>query len=206
MTIVALTQRVTCSEYGERRDALDQRWNRVLEDFDLTPLSLPNRKSAALRLVREIRPKGLILTGGNDLAKWGGDAPERDETEGALLCWAEQCQIPVLGVCRGMQMMLVREGAGLQSVDGHVTPHLAVEIEGKPFVVNSYHRWKVTYAPENWSIWGKSLDGTIKAVRHQQRPWIGIMWHPEREATLTGLDREKVFSLFSTKESQRCEP
>ena len=47
----------------------------------------------------------MVLTGGNDLAALGGDAPERDATENALLDAAESRRLPVIGVCRGMQVI-----------------------------------------------------------------------------------------------------
>jgi putative glutamine amidotransferase len=42
---------------------------------------------------------GIVLTGGNDLTAYGGDAPDRDATETALLDFAERRNLPVLGVC-----------------------------------------------------------------------------------------------------------
>src|SRR5271163_5259450 len=99
MKAVAITQRVSVvSAYDERRDCLDQAWTKFLAACGLLPVLLPNVTDAALALCEGAAIAGLVLTGGNDLAALGGDAPERDEVENALLDLAERRGLPVLGV------------------------------------------------------------------------------------------------------------
>jgi len=186
---IAVTQRVTViAEYGERRDCLDQAWARFLAACELLPLPLPNVAEVALELCREHRIEGLLLTGGNDLASLGGDAPERDHTERSLLDLALTRRLPVLGVCRGMQMIQQQYAVPLTRVAGHVARRQSIEVEGRPTVVNSYHHFGAyeTRAPlETWAI---ASDGVIKAVRHASEPVTGIMWHPERCVTPAAED------------------
>src|SRR5277367_5493920 len=106
MNKVAITQRVSrVPVYGERRDCLDQAWTKFLAACGLLPVLLPNFTDVALALCEDVRIAGLVLTGGNDLAELGGDAPERDAVENALLDLAERRSLPVIGVCRGMQLI-----------------------------------------------------------------------------------------------------
>ena len=72
------------------------------------PVALPNVIEVAVALCSGADVTGLVLTGGNDLAALGGDAPERDATENAVLDVAESRGLPVLGVCRGMQVVQQR--------------------------------------------------------------------------------------------------
>jgi putative glutamine amidotransferase len=178
---VAVTQRVSIvPSYGERRDCLDQAWTKFLTACGLLPVLLPNVADAALALCESIAIAGLVLTGGNDLACLGGDAPERDALEDTLLDLAERRELPVLGVCRGMQVIQRRFDIPLHRVEGHVTQHQAIRIHGEPGEVNSYHHFAAFGTCAPLEIWAVADDGAVEAVRHSARPVTGIMWHPER--------------------------
>jgi gamma-glutamyl-gamma-aminobutyrate hydrolase PuuD len=131
---------------------------------------------------------GLVLTGGNDLTSLGGDAPERDATENALVDAAEARGLPVLGVCRGMQVIQQRHAVPLVRVEGHVTPSQIIQINSEPMEVNSYHRFAALESRAPLDVWAIAADGVIKAVRHAARPTTGIMWHPERNTPFSKAD------------------
>jgi len=189
MKSVAITQRVTVvPEYGERRDCLDQAWPRFIAACGLLPLPLPNVVEVALAMCGDSDLAGLVLTGGNDLAALGGDAPERDATENALLDTAESRGLPVLGVCRGMQLIQQRCAVPLQRVEGHVSRRQLVHIDGEPTEVNSYHRFGARESRPPLEVWAVAADGVVKAIRHTARPTIGIMWHPERNTPFAAND------------------
>jgi putative glutamine amidotransferase len=179
--IVAVTQRVAVlAERGERRDCLDQAWSHFLAACGLLPLPLPNVTEIALQLCACTEVAGLLLTGGNDLAALGGDAPERDAAENALLDMAERTRLPAIGVCRGMQLLQQRSGVSLRRISGHVTAHQSIEVEGVPTDVNAYHCFGAFETREPFTTWAVAKDGVIKALRHRSLPVTGIMWHPER--------------------------
>jgi gamma-glutamyl-gamma-aminobutyrate hydrolase PuuD len=189
MKPVAITQRVTVvPEYGERRDCLDQAWPRFIAACGLLPLPLPNVIEVALAMFGGSDLDGLVLTGGNDLASLGGDAPERDATENALLDAAESRGLPVLGVCRGMQLIQQRCAVPLQRVEGHVTRRQIIHIDGEPMEVNSYHRFAARESRPPLDVWAVAADGVVKAIRHTARPTTGIMWHPERNTPFAAND------------------
>jgi N5-(cytidine 5'-diphosphoramidyl)-L-glutamine hydrolase len=181
MTLVAVTQHVTVGQrHGERRDCLDQTWTRFLLACGLTPMPAPNQARAALLLCETMPVAGIVLTGGNDLAAYGGDAPERDATEGALIDLAARRGWPVFGVCRGMQIIQQRFGIALKRVAGHVAPRQSIAIAGRPEEVNSYHNFGAMETRPPLEAWAVAADGVIKAVRHELGRMAGIMWHPER--------------------------
>jgi len=193
MIPVAVTQRVVLDPaHGERRDALDQRWAPFLAACGLLPVPVPNEPELAVALAGRAGAAGVLLTGGNDI----GTAPERDETERRLVAWAEARGLPVLGVCRGMQMLLSLAGVPLEPVGGHVGVRHAIRLGGEPVEVNSYHGLGARAVAGELEAWGVAGDGVVEAVRHRGRPTVGIMWHPEREAPFRGIDIDLVTTLF----------
>ena len=114
------TRTVGPTRHGEHRMALDRRWPVFLAACDIAPVPLPSHPGLAVELADALNLCGLVLSGGDDLASCGGTAFERDLAELELLGWAEADEVPVLGVCRGMQLIVEHEGGRLLEVDGHV--------------------------------------------------------------------------------------
>jgi gamma-glutamyl-gamma-aminobutyrate hydrolase PuuD len=192
MRLIAVTQRVdtvlTGSGGVERRDGLDQAWIPFMAAAGCLPLLMPNHAPTALTLLDDLPVQGLLLTGGNDLAAYGGDAPERDAAEFALLAAARVLRLPVIGVCRGMQVVQQAFGVPLQPLEGHVAAHQEVEVNGRLEPVNSYHRWGARGTAPQLAVWARSGDGVVKAVRHLREPILGLMWHPERVSPFAERD------------------
>ncbi len=140
MKIVLYTQRVEVVEnYGERRDCADQNIPRFIEACGYLPVPLPNIWNVVEMMIEQIRPSGIILTGGNSLVEYGGDAPERDETENRILDVSLERDIPVYGFCRGMQVILDYFGCELEQVQGHVAVRHKISGVLGELEVNSFH-------------------------------------------------------------------
>ena len=183
MRPILVSQRVeVAGPHGERRDALAQDWPRFLGSAGLLAVAVPNQLDAAKALSVELPWSGLLLTGGNDLVSLGGDAGERDAVESWLLEKALLLRRPVLGVCRGMQVLLRCFGARLGPVAGHVGLTHSIVCGGGERSVNSYHRFGCTSVPGELETWAQAPDGVVEGIRHRTLPLVGIMWHPERLA------------------------
>jgi putative glutamine amidotransferase len=156
------------------------------------------------------RVDGLVIAGGPDIdpARYGAEAHpttdrprvERDQTELLLYRAARERGIPVLGICRGMQMMAVASGGslvqdlpsagyGLVHRDAPGTFHdhgatfsdssLVAQILGREMVVNSSHHQSVD-DPGSLTVTGRADDGTIEALEDPQADFVlGVQWHPE---------------------------
>jgi putative glutamine amidotransferase len=197
MKWIAVSQRVDIvPEYGERRDAVDQKWTEFLAACGFLPLLLPNHATTVSALLTDHPVAGVLLTGGNDLSAYGGSAPERDQAELELLTWARQHRIPVMGVCRGMQLIQHHFGVPLEPVSGHVQPRQDVWVNGIREQVNSYHKLGTRTTVPDLLVWAKTDDGVIKAIRHASEPIIGLMWHPERMAPFRSADLALCTSHF----------
>lgn len=205
--IVGVSQRIDRVDgRDEVRDAVDQKLIQWLFAAGFIPVPIPNfpieQTPQAFELavnewLMNIGPNAILLSGGNDL----GEYPQRDETERRLLSWAAETLTPVLGICRGMQMMGVWAGSDIHRVEGHVrTRHVlkcSNESQDLPKDVNSYHNWSLTDCPEGFSPMAWAEDGALEAMRHNQRPWEGWMWHPEREQAFSDIDTQRLKRLFS---------
>lgn len=195
MRRILVSQRVDILfDRSERRDALDQKLTALLSFIDAIVLPVPNylvQNNKLCAWLLENNADGVVLSGGNDL----GEAPERDETEFQLMNYAKLHKKPLLGICRGMQIMAAYEGIGLIPVKGHVrTKHkLRGEIEGE---VNSFHNFSIETCPNSYRCLAYSEDQHIEAIRHNELPWEGWMWHPERSPIFSQLDLRRLIALL----------
>ncbi|MDY3617843.1 gamma-glutamyl-gamma-aminobutyrate hydrolase family protein [Agathobaculum sp.] len=141
---------------------------------------------------------GLLLAGGGDPhpALYGQKRgsvplsidPVRDAEEQALFAAFEARHKPILGICRGVQMLNVCCGGTLyQHIEEHMdgchsvtcTADLAALIGGSP-MVNSYHHQAVDRAAPGFRVAARAADNTIEALWHRTKPILGVQWHPER--------------------------
>ena len=182
---------VQAPNYDEKRDALSQDWSSLLEELGFIPVFIPNTLGSLENFLEEISLDGLVLSGGDNI----GENQGRDETENKLLMYAIEKKIPVIGVCRGMQLINVYFGGKLSIDDS--TIHLAkkhnIEItdtnfsslfKSSSFHVNTYHKNMILTdglgeGLKPFAIF--SEDNSIEGLFHEKLPIIGVMWHPERD-------------------------
>lgn len=199
LPLVALTTRAAPSPAGEPREALARDWLAWCEREGLRPLLLPPGLTDPVEWLRALSPAGLVLTGGNDLGPEVGGLsppgpsvdPARDQGERALLRHALSARLPVLGVCRGLQLVAALHGAPLRAVTparAHVGAH-AVRLlgplaaaAGPTAQVNSFHDQGVPLAglPPALEPLAESADGLCEALAVRGAPAWAIQWHPER--------------------------
>ena len=206
MRTIIYTQRVEIVEaYQERRDCADQRIADFIRKCGFLPLPLPNKSELAVEIVNSINPAGIILTGGNSLEKYGGNAPERDAMDRALIEIAIKNSIPLYGFCRGMQSILDYFGNRLINVDGHVAVRHLIYEGTVEYEVNSYHNQACIQLEKGCElkVISKAEDGVIEAVCHESLPIVATMWHPEREAQFALKDINRVRELFEIKNKEK---
>lgn len=198
------------------RVRLSLNYTRSLESAGLIPVVVPPLADPGLAAAIVARCAGLLLTGGEDVdpTRYGADrhpatqAPqvERDATEIALLNAARGAGVPVLGICRGIQLInaafggtLVQDlpterpsavdhdpnapmGTRTHRVTVQVGTRLAAAIGGDAEIqVNSYHHQAVDRVAPGLVVNARADDGVIEGVEADDASWwcLAVQWHPE---------------------------
>ncbi len=151
------------------------------------------------------RLDGLVIAGGPDVEpvrygaerepRTGPPAPERDAWELALIEAALAARVPLLGICRGMQLLNVALGGTLvQHIDGHAEAvgvfggHAVKPVPGSLYAgvvpeetfVPTYHHQAVDRLGEGLVPTAYAADGTVEALELPSADWVlGVQWHPE---------------------------
>jgi putative glutamine amidotransferase len=198
MKHILTSQRVDIvADYNEKRDCLDQRWTEFLHACDCILIPVPNHAENLRAILKSFKPDGILLTGGNSPVLYGGNSSERDGIDAFLLGYAVSARIPLMGVCRGMQSIVLHFGGTLKKIDGHVAVKHIIEYNVE---VNSYHTLAADYLPDTLAATAHSNDNAIEALRHVSLPIEGIMWHPERNQPFDERDIGIFQKIYNHKE------
>jgi len=174
----------------------------------MPPLALPGVPDLVARL------DGLLLSGGPDLApsayderphaQLGSTEPRLDAFEYAVVREALQLNLPILGICRGVQALNVARGGTLhqhlpdvvgesivhrQSEVGRFRTHVVDVLAGTRLAgivgpgrlrVNSFHHQAVDRVGTGLRVCAAAPDGTIEGIEDPARPFVvGVQWHAE---------------------------
>ncbi|MFI5755799.1 gamma-glutamyl-gamma-aminobutyrate hydrolase family protein [Streptomyces sp. NPDC051569] len=164
----------------------------------------PDDPASAAEVVARL--DGVVIAGGPDVEpvrygaephpRTGPPARERDAWELALIEAALASGTPLLGICRGMQLLNVALGGTLvQHVDGHSSPvvgafggHPVTPVPGtrygdlvpEEFDVPTHHHQTVDRLGRDLTVSAFAADGTVEAVELPGPRWaLGVQWHPE---------------------------
>jgi len=196
--------------------AVGETYVRAIQKAGATPIILPPVMTVEDCKVILERVDGLLFSGGEDISpnyyrqepkSWiGGIDKERDESELALAKLALERQIPILGICRGHQILNIAVGGTLYqdlaaevsgALDHAYAParpmeqlvhaitissgsKLAKILGNTDFMVNSVHHQAVRTIGSGMRIVAHAPDGIVEATELQDHPFcISVQWHPE---------------------------
>jgi len=209
--------------WQQRADLLPAQYAEAVTSVGGVPVLLPPTVTPGAAEAAVSRLDGLVISGGADVdpGRYGAEPhprtagwrPDRDAWETALLDAAAAVDLPVLGVCRGMQVMAVHAGGSLDqhtpdlvghdehSPGGDVFGEVRVTTEagtrvaslvGDSLSVNCHHHQSVASHP-GFEASAHAADGTLEAMETPgDRFCVAVQWHPETAADvglLAGLVR-----------------
>ncbi|MFW6237839.1 MAG: gamma-glutamyl-gamma-aminobutyrate hydrolase family protein [Halanaerobiales bacterium] len=224
-TFVGLTLGYRDSQY--RKLETTDRYSRAVKNAGGVPLLLPPllKQNDICSLLSHL--DGILLTGGVDIdpryfsrpvkQKNGRIDPLRDKMEIILVRQALEKNIPILAICRGIQVLNSACGGTLyQDLPPFSYQHLQKapkwypvhKINIKPgsvlhklystrqIGVNSFHHQSVKDPGENIKILARAEDGVIEALKIKNHPFaLGVQWHPEEMLNKYSLQK-KLFQYF----------
>lgn len=198
--------RASCAPaYTEVRDAIARDWYSFFSQLGLNHqwILLPNLGDDTVSYAKHWGIEALILSGGDD---FGADEC-RDSSELQLLNYCIDERLPVLGICRGAQLIQHYFGGQLAKIDSKshlATRHQICTTQTQPWwpgvynsEVNSFHASKLVLPlPQELSCFAYAGD-QCEGVMHQSLKVLGVMWHPEREVKAADFDIKLFNWLFA---------
>ncbi|MPM42419.1 putative glutamine amidotransferase [bioreactor metagenome] len=210
--IIGISANVLTLDNGAERAAVSTDYIKAVTEAGGVPVILPVITDMTSIQHQVILIDGLILSGGYDVdpllfdeqptEKLGYVYPERDFHEIELVKAAAFAKIPILGICRGIQLINIAFGGTIyqdlsevpgvikhmQNAKNYVPTHtieiaeksLLANIIGKRAVVNSFHHQAVRMVAPGFTITARTLDGVIEAIENPGSEFfVGVQWHPE---------------------------
>lgn len=210
---------------------LRQEYHRAIVDAGAVPVIVPPLDSDSLdEWLDAVSVAGLLLSGGADVdpalfgeepvAGLGRVSRQRDDYEIALFRAAERRRIPVLGICRGLQVVNVARGGTLwqdmasqlgeqyachdQTQATEIGTHevliepgskVAALFESTRLNTNTHHHQAVKSVGDGLTVSAVAADGTIEALEDSSANIVAVQFHPERMPDMAYFFRNWIKSL-----------
>lgn len=175
---------------------------------------------------------GLYATGGHDIDPTlfgeephpglGTVIPARDQSEIKLIKKMMEMKKPILGVCRGSQILNIATGGDMyQDINSQIDKQLLQHRQKAPvehmphyvhvekdsllyritaeerFKINSFHHQANRNVPKGFQISAKASDGIVEAIESKELPFVlGLQWHPEATTLIDDQPSVKIFEAF----------
>ena len=223
---ILMTMRHSKNEYSSWIDVLENDYVNYFESFGVNVIPVPNSTSRLDDYFAKFSISGIVFTGGEcincgvfnhvktgkkDVQPYARDLLEIDLMEKAL-----NVDLPVFGICRGMQFINLFFGGSLQPVKDLETkkPHaldkrhsiqvadndLEALLGTDRYVVNSYHEQAIveTKLPKTLEVFAVS-EGVriVEGIRAKSSPVAGIQWHPERSLAKNSINNHLVSAFLN---------
>lgn len=189
--IIGITPRLIYEDQIEKQ-FVNTRYLDFLKLFDLNFLMI-NLDNPNLYDILSLCD-GFLITGGDDInpslynqhnTNSLGISDRMDETDLKVIKYAVDNSKPLMGICRGLQVINVFFGGSLhQDIPGHKNTTHEIQVSKTAYckdtitTVNSYHHQIIDSLGKNLSVFAKHND-IIEGIYHKELPILAVQWHPE---------------------------
>lgn len=183
-------------KHNELRENIDARFINLLQRLNFIPILIPSKINNINLFLNKASLDGFILSPGGDPF----ENTIRKKNEHKLIKYSIQKKKPILGICRGAQVLNIFFGGKLKRVKNHVRKNHRLYgqlVKSKKVIVNSYHNlgFNNELLGKNLKIEAYTKDNVVECFRHKKHRILGIMWHPERYNKIKNFDK-KILKSF----------
>lgn len=187
----------------------------VISDYEKVKIQIEAVDSIIISGGFDVNP---LVYGEEPSQKGGFLCPERDDYDLMVIKAAMELNKPILGICRGIQILNAALGGtlyqDLSQIEGCYIKHVqesrpevaghSVEIVkgtklhsilGEKITTNSFHHQAIKDLAPGFKVAARSKDGVIEAIEKEEGFVIGIQWHPEMMAR---KDNKSMLNIFKT--------
>lgn len=193
--------------YKEKADTLSAEWVNYFFKIrpDILLIPVPNNPDKVEEMFYFLKPQGLILSSGNDIKEF----KERDHTEKKLIDIFLNKKKPILGICRGMQLLNIYFGGKIKknkknffgrnhSNSNHHVDISNFDYEKKKITVNSFHDYgiHINDIAENFKIFASCDEKIVEGFYDFKKKVYAVQWHPERKTDSVDFDKSLINKVF----------
>lgn len=189
MKKIGVSQNLIVNKHLTVQEVIDSTWGSFLNELNVIPMYLPIYFDFT-----KLEFDGVILTGGGDLYEISNKKEDliRDDFEKNIIDFCIAKDIPIFGVCRGMQIINKYFGGSLKKIENHAGCRHFLE---SGIDVNSYHNYSIDKLGNGLEI-SDTSNNIIECVRHSKHRIFAQMSHPERENPFSSGDLKFIKGFF----------
>ena len=174
-------------------DFIDHYWINYFKQKKIQFFSIPNINNYKINHSKN-KIKLIILPGGNDVISNDKISKIRLKVEFNLIKFGLKNNIPILGICRGMQVINLFFKGNQNKIYGHMRKKHKIFFKKNFFnkkilTVNSFHKFgiPIKMMSDKFEVIALDKDENVEIFKHKKKKIYGFMWHPERNKNYKDL-------------------